>query len=462
MLKNNFEKRVSLENWTKNHKTGQFEQVTKIKPATFMKGKAHIQVFDKDGNIEQEAVTENVICDSVNRHFSAKLLHMLTCSNSSNNNNYQLFERLILCNYTGVEDATNIIPHDIIKYPTIGWAVKSYDYAGTDLLRGDRNVSESTLYEGATPNVGEIKLVFDWNTDQANGTFQSLFWYPGISNGSDENDFTIWNNQMLLFYANDAFYTTQIVATGSFHKTGMFYIAGANYSSGPYDLIFIPREILDNDQLGSSTVNTVISGTFYGSGIDGDDLYVWDTANLYKYDLNYNLQNTYSLDFSTYGYKNGGIIVNGKLYTLKYIDATTWNLYEFSLIGNLLNTYNIYDAAYASAPAPTAYCTLYSDAENNIRFIIDNATDDFEYCVSTSGTILSHYRHKFGGSQTTGLFCYDKFTGQYYCSVGSDYFGKAYFSPYPSAHTLLASPVTKTSANTMKITYTFSFDLTAL
>jgi hypothetical protein len=82
-------------------------------------------------------------------------------------------------------------------------------------------------------------------------------------------------------------------------------------------------------------------------GIQWDGTYFWlfgeQTDKMYKFDSSWSLITSWSITVATYlnGYKQFACF-GSKIYTIKYVNTTTWNLYKFATDGTLENTYNIY------------------------------------------------------------------------------------------------------------------------
>jgi len=180
--------------YDKNYIDGSVVEHVKMKPQHEIKGVIKIQIFDEDGMIEREIVTENRVTDSIAR---MAFMDYYCCrirgnpwgrqweyndtevgSNQTNkDNNY--YEQNGQYAYFAAPFAQIFLTDDItpeigfesaIKGNIIGWADKARPYAGASTSKGTINLSESIFTEN------NLHFVFDFSTSVANGTFQKIYW----------------------------------------------------------------------------------------------------------------------------------------------------------------------------------------------------------------------------------------------------------------------------------------------
>ena len=96
--------------------------------------------------------------------FTKDLADNLAINHSPNN----MFERIILTNASHPEQPEK---EWLFRGEVIGWASTTETYSGSDELRGTINTGESFVDEMN----GQVHFVFDFPTHAANGTFQSIY-----------------------------------------------------------------------------------------------------------------------------------------------------------------------------------------------------------------------------------------------------------------------------------------------
>jgi len=136
-----------------------------------IKGQARIQLFEK-GKIIKDIQKENFIGAPGKRWLMACALGQLRSYIEANVtrkkgflSSNDMFNRLVLTdNVDEVLQTVKVIPGNVI-----GWA-DNEPYALGDIDRGTINVGESVF----DPDALTLKLVFDFGTDKANGTFKTV------------------------------------------------------------------------------------------------------------------------------------------------------------------------------------------------------------------------------------------------------------------------------------------------
>lgn len=455
------EKRVSIDNWYKNHDTGEFRQFLKHKNISAFKNFAKVELFDeRSGRKKEEWLSENVVNSGLDQFAYRMVIANLLSKSIPSYAEANLFSKIFLTNYTGAEDATL----KRVQGTVVGWADKFTTYAGADTLRGTINQSESSF----TPETS-IKFVFDWPTSAGNGTFQTIWWMPGFSTTITTSPyrqgvFASSSSSISLGTAMGGVTNRKCVVDNKL----IYCTSTAIYSAVRY--------IVNTTGLfkTTSTLEKTVSSddnTMLGIDYDSANSYFWlygdQNDKFYKYNSSFTLQTSWSCAKATYFNSNPTFtVVNAKIFTFRRVDSTTWNLYKFSDTGTLENTYNLYSASY----------TFFNDtAAQSAKLCTDGTTifimyyfSAYNYCdileVSTSGTVNYEYRAdsvETFSSSTASDFTFDEYKNLIYSHSTTNI---KEFCPMfrPVAQTLLGSGVTKTSSNTMKVTYTFTLDLSSL
>lgn len=163
--------------WNKNHITGEEVNVKAYKPNNGRIGKITVELFDDDGKVINETYTENIIpnLSSDNEAYVNMYNKIMTGKYYQDNTNIVenggTFNNIILGTSDREEDAENII---MDAGEIIGWCPKSDSAAGSDILRGVYNPTES--YIECEKGYMHSHLVYDFGTSQGNGTFNSIWW----------------------------------------------------------------------------------------------------------------------------------------------------------------------------------------------------------------------------------------------------------------------------------------------
>lgn len=288
----------------------------------------------------------------------------------------------------------------LLKGRKIGYAYTNGTYSGSDTMRGSYNAEESFT------RLDQVRIVVDFPTHAANGSFQSIYFTYGGSKFSN---------------------------TSYFSKFGVSIIKAKKYGNYIYALV---------DGISTSSIFN-------------------------KYDLNYNLIETYKLpnsktDFEIYndyiyfsentpsravqratlsnpttlttvvtGYDVGGIcfdVAKNQFIVVSSSSSSRVSIRKYDINFNLLSTNE----------------TNYTNSYHNIKTTYDNG----DIIINNQILIGNDYLTFAGIHECRGIID-DKmvlFDGAVIPKIGI------------SSRSLLDSPVTKTSNNTMKITYDFILD----
>lgn len=166
--------------WSKDYRTGEVVTEKAYKPDN-LKGKATIQLRDKDGNIIHETVSENIIIPPIssiqNSYYELCYQSLMPSSSGAagiiyNGSSPYGFGGIILSDNADMESEENMF----LKGNVIGWCPRTDQNAGSDTTRGVYNPTES--YVECADGYYHAHLVYDFGTSQGNGEFSSIWWTP--------------------------------------------------------------------------------------------------------------------------------------------------------------------------------------------------------------------------------------------------------------------------------------------
>lgn len=484
--------------------TGEHVEMVKTKPYKGVRGVHTVELFDaKTGRLVKRAKSENFISvvmeeiqrqmallaflsDTLNTASSNQTTLTRTLYNAGNGNQDPFvifagvqfiagtprelpFARLILTDFDGSEDPGSEL---LIRGNVVGWADRTSAEAGTGALKGQLNTSESYGENG------HIHLVFDWLTSGANGTFQSVY----FAAAEDRNQVAGIGGYTLQMTPPDGY--TFLGSSQQNHvcvlKGTNFYILARNTVTSGYAVLKYTLDTGAKTLSYASAYAEITSGNLpsgYGYAMDiapNGDVYLMrcdsygngQTSKLIVFGTDGVLKNVPGtsntvLDIGkAYG---GGICINGNdlymLYTRDWgapFKIARFNTYNLS---NVLDLKTI-DAATASrtslglfyVPGVDQLCAADSNgflyfvdrssiaASSNCPLLTSKPTSSAPYLVSYDATRKRYLSIDADGVQSSG--------------------GPVQISDigFIGSRNLLPSPVTKTSANTMKLTYDLYFD----
>ena len=151
------------QSYYKDHKTGYEVEVEREKPVQQAKGIITVSVFDEDGNIVQEAKTENIIHPHFEYNGISGLYSMFGEHGQNSFYGYLdrgILRRIVLTNSSAEE--SDKVCH-----------IQGEALANQKLIT-NMNYGESGIFI----EDGTIRrhIVMDYQTNESNGTFQSIYW----------------------------------------------------------------------------------------------------------------------------------------------------------------------------------------------------------------------------------------------------------------------------------------------
>ncbi len=438
-----------MSNYVRNFETGEIVTLPKLKPALQVKGKALIELFnERSGKKVLEAETENVINNVLAKDAFISGFDSLIGWNSHNQSRNSMFQNIVLTNHTGPEDADAFY----IKGDTIAWAGKMSGYIGADVKRGSINIAESSR------DYGEYKFVFDWPTHSGNGTFRSI-WWAGVNGYEPTIDFNYLGSNSISG-TNTTSYRHCIGPQYSVYipqNTGILVVKTPTYNGMTNPTSFSSHS---SDTIDLSYIDTRIQGIWW----DGEFFWIYGDNNrkYYKCDGNFSVL----LEFDTPAAASSAAsrynftTFNGKFFSFTQESSTDWSLRRYNYQGVLENEFNLYGQEGITSPSSmhivgNAKSLVFHEANLSRIALVDANGNTLKFAVYANSHVSNtdrFYRNLLYDHKRNIYY------GRYqYSSSYSNYHLQPVW--YPGAQTLLASPVTKTNSNTMKVTYTFKVSL---
>jgi hypothetical protein len=437
-----------MSNYVRNFETGETVNLPKYKPEVQVKGNALIELFnERTGKKVLEAETENVINNLIAKEAFISGFDSLIGWNSNSPARTSMFQNIVLTNFTGPEDADAFY----VKGDIIAWAAKMTGYIGDDVKRGTINIAESTR------DFGEYKFVFDWPTHSGNGTFRSI-WWAGVNGFLPQIDFHYLTSSSLPG-TNNSSYRSCLGPRFSVYvpqNTGIIIVKSPNYNGMSNPSNFGGHS---SDTLDLSYIDTRIQGIWW----DGEFFWIYGDINrkYYKCDENFSVLLEFdapaaaSSSASRYNFTT----FNGKFFSYTQESSADWSLRRYNYQGVMENEFNLFGQEGITAPSSmhivgNAKSLIFHEANLRRIALVDANGNTLIFAVDANAQATNSYY--------TRNLLYDHKRNIYYSRYQySSSYAHYYLQPvwYPGAQTLLASPVTKTNSNTMKVTYTFKVSL---
>jgi len=388
-----------------------------------VKGRVKVELFDDlTGRKIEEIKTNNFIAKGIEYYFKVLMVNQFTRNKGTGSIEHtvnNMFERMTLTDASHPEQPEK---EWYMKGNEIGWALTSGTYSGGDNKRGSYNTSESFTTQE------QVHIVVDFPTHAANGTFQSIYFTP----------------------------------SGDPQNYGIFR---------PFVLQGLPG-VLKVQKYNNEIWVLHSSGSSSGSSDSFE-------RSISRYDDNFNHIETYNLPYVKYDF----YIHNNYIYYTEAVASRGLQRAPLSNPTNLTTVINQYINGNESLAG------IVFDHKNN-QFVISSSSDSGTSSSSssisrydTSFNLLSNtpYTHPNGGYYYQKMFITDDgdifvngFSRSYILNnnkaetdakiglvmgVIDNYKvmrnGEVMPQTGISSRALLDSPVTKTSNNTMKITYDF-------
>lgn len=426
-----------------------------------LKGHAKVELFDaKTGELQEVQEGDNVITSYGVKAFKDQMQQALAIgipnvvSPSGVVGDNSLYYQLIKSLFTTDNDAVPTVDDATILGNIVGWAPVTM-VSAVDLKRGIMNQVESISSNG------KLKFVFDFASDRGNGTHKSV-WL------SDMRLTATTTNRNLASTIKPNGAVALPVSVSFVIDGGDYYYAPNGYAGGTTTSIYKLSKV------DLSLVETIVlprSATGAGNGRLGywnDHLYYHSSTTLYKYNLTSRTE-VATASPTNIANSNAWAILSNQLY---YTNGTT--CYRFDVENMVANTSKTSPMISAGSNMFVVNNMLVGQDINafvEYDFINNTFTTNTIWLYRDTGEVLCNRNGEFAyvyPALNGGFFLNNKFyltlTNSYYYVNSSNSYTTAKALVMHEcdttlkvrdviAHKLLDSPVTKTSAQTMKITY---------
>jgi hypothetical protein len=474
----------------RNFLTGEAIEIIKEKPLKGVRGVHTIELFDAlTGKLVERVQSENFISkvmEELQRQAAlfAFLTDRITYSSGSyvqyNGPLYELSRHdiifdspemvwltsinfpmgwIVLTDYDGPEDPENEV---IMRGRVVGYAYRYSPYAGSDTKRGSLNTAESFIESQ------HIHLVFDWPTHAANGTFNSVYW-NAESNYNYSNGITGKKTFLLNAPQNCIFkdYVKPRV------KNGKIYFLGHDQQANKVAILEYDFNV-QTRTIGGGRVYALLNTSMGVDSFDiapNGDIYLVSGNTLYCYGQNGSPKNIPGTSQTSRNY--GSYLLD--LFAIAgedvYMESRT--NYNNDL---QINRYNINDLVNPLdvKVIPRSSIDVYNEYCSGMQFLADVnmlsvSVDGNTYFIDRGTLDLSKETPAKTSMSDYSAITYDP-TKKQFIEIrhtaatgpsGNDYTKRDVslrVMGFIGARNLLPSPVTKTSTNTMKLTYDLYID----
>jgi len=426
--------------------TGTEILLPKKKRVTPVRGSALVELFT-DGKKEYEAYTENVICDILSRFAYMDYYYNAIKSIPTVLGYTSPFIYMILTDYNGPEAASNLA----ILGNIVGYAHKVNTYVGADSQKGTINLAETTL--DATGD-GTLHFVFDFPTNAANGTFQTISWAPSVNNSGSGyfSAYTVVSTGITLTALSTLAYDVCIALPNG----NLALILFKTYSSAPYYQSGTVGYCLIVDPTNNcAVIKTYNLQTKLGSNFAGSTTAVGnsDLNNIVFFTVT-GIVAILNTDTDTVTYVTSGLVASSSFrliqcagYLFMQDSNSSTSLYKFSYSGGVATKLMTY-----LSPNMNYYCLK---VFNGIPYFATSIGDN--YIIKNDVVIKSLNNLASAESiiNTQGKIYADASVITNDGSQWSVTIRSSVLSASLGAQTLLAAPITKAPTNTMKIQYDF-------
>lgn len=479
-----------------NFATGEHYEQRMLKPVQEAQNRVTIQLCDANtGNVIEEAVTENAITPLLECSAYGSIAKQLNHDSLYGGCGYPAFESIVLSD----SDIGELEDLYFIHGNVVGMCNREdTSGAGSHKQRGTYNSAES--YSKVEDNgYRHIHLVYDWPTSAGNGKIQNIYWLPCSFSYTYPNPNYTRALACMQTY-NNRYSSSDIV----FDKRGNLY--KAVYDSGEYKYYKILNMLKFVNGIESAKVATEesfhnkyeVNGYYYtfSSTYTGDSSKSFTaTLTINKHDTDGNIVDTWTEDLISsvpqlVELKNSSKLTIARASVRFYCDYDGWIGFQISFQENasyrdfptrnsageltpnstysvtIYSMYNVLTKQWLHTPSPwDVWCTYEHYTYNNVLRKIDNKhiTSSGAYIlVDTSNADVTAEQYTTNWS-SPGYEYSTTYPNSIHptlplCVATGDYTGMCVIEPI-SAQTRLASPITKTSLNTMKIQYDFFFKI---
>lgn len=470
-----------------NFVTGEHYEQRMLKPVQEAHNRVTIQLCDAaTGNVIEEAVSENAITPLFECSAYGSIAQQLNNDSLYGGCAYPAFESIVLSD----SDIGELEDLYFIHGNVVGMCNRNdTSGAGTHKQRGTFNSAES--YSKVEDNgYRHIHLVYDWPTSSGNGKIQNIYWLP---RQFDFNEPKYTRAIACIQDINKSYSDSDI----TFDRRGNTYkIINNNY----YKILNMLKFVNGIESAEVATEESFhnayeVNGYYYtfSSTYTGDSSTSFTaTLTINKHDTDGNIIDTWTEDLISsvpqlVVLKNSSKLTSASASARDYCDYDGWIGFQISFkekskykdfptrnsAGELepnkthsvtiYSMYNVLTKQWLHTPSPwDVWCTYKHYTDNTVIKKIDNkhmATSGAYILVDTSNadvTAEQYTKHWVYIGINSSYYPYSIHASLPLCIESSS--GIHAIRPI-SAQTRLASPITKTSLNTMKIQYDFFFKI---
>ncbi len=380
------------------------EKINLLNESIKPQGKIKIELFDELTRKKIEEInTHNFISKAVKEQlFKNKMRSVFTYNRVTGGGDPSnaFGDPFHIMSLTDADHPENPENEYVRKGMVIGLAYTNETYSGSDQLRGTYNAAESFTTKE------QVHMVFDFPTHAGNGTFSSIYFHA---------NYIFWTNPFFKV-------SNENIDSAQKHNNRYYALSGNNFEI--YDLNWNLEQEFS------------LNYSIYDFVIIGNDIYFAcnnTSASIQKAPLSdpTNLQTILT------GKSFRGISYDPTQQRF-YLSDSDYNILIYDKSFNILDTKNF----------PIVYNRLFWEPVSG-GLLSDKGFLELEKGLSTTLLDSNYY---FGGVIDDMLLI--KYSRSNYTSNGMYLFPKFHIG----SRSLLDSPVTKTSTNTMKITYDFMLE----
>lgn len=479
-----------------NFVTGEHYEQRMLKPVQEAQNRVTIQLCDADtGNVIEEAVTENAITPLLESSAYGSIAQQLNHNSLYGGCAYPAFESIVLSD----SDIGELEDLYFIHGNVVGMCNREdTSGAGSHKQRGTYNSAES--YSKVEDNgYRHIHLVYDWPTSACNGKIQNIYWLPC----SFTFDYPKSTRALACMQTyNNGYSTNDIV----FDRRGNLYKTVGSPSKY-YKILNMLKFVNGIESAKVATEESFhniyeVNGYYYTFSYactNANKTTFTATLTIKKHDTDGNIVDTWTEDMVSSVPQLVELKNNSKLNSIRvtakaYCDYDGWigfQIYFYSGSSsssyyvfptrnsagelepnktssvNVYSMYNVLTKQWLHTPSPwDVWCTYEHYINHTVLKKIDN-----RHITASGAYILVDTRNAdvTGEQYTVNWNSLGDEHNRYYplsmhptlplCTGASYGRGGMYVIRPISAQTRLASPITKTSLNTMKIQYDFFFKI---
>lgn len=450
-----------------NFVTGEVIEMLKHKVSSIpIRGFTKVELFDEKrfGKKVEEVTAENFISINMKDYLEYILIReysQIGAWSTSSKTYYESNMRPITSRFFPFDTialTTDSRPENpqnerVVMGDIVGFAFKN-EYVGTDTKRGTINTTESYTDKGIA------HFVFDFSTQAANGTFSSVVWYSDIGSSSSISSQRYYQKNYEWYVAlkgNNGISSTSDYRGGLCFDGSSFWTMEAT-GSGARKIMEILVTPGTNGKNATFTIGRV-----------------WDTNFSSSYDVAYDM--TYDADFIYYVMGNRGSY--NTIYKIKKSDGTkstiTLSGFQYLYAIERVGAY-FYVLGQSATQVNGQYPLRWAKYDSNFNII--EAKNIFDTNIAAYGMAYNQQKNEIAVRTSWGLFIFDLQMNRLSYAISQpnntfaypgiavkdgEYFLRDEYSFFMAelgslgARNLLPTPVTKTSTNTMKVTYDFMF-----